>query len=75
MCVFLICQGKGEVCFTKISSTETEKKSQLNSLLILCQVIIHHNHNLLIWDAILVDDLVSMAGIGLVGKERALDEG
>ena len=65
-------RGKGEVCVTEISFTETEKKKKkVNSLLILCQVIVHHHHNLLIWDAILVDDLISMAGIGLVeGKQH-----
>lgn len=38
---------------------------KLNSLLVRGQVIVHHDHNLLVWDAVLVDDLVGMAHIGL----------
>lgn len=44
------------------------RNKNVNSLLILCQVIVHHNHNLLIRDAILVDNLVGMACISL--KDR-----
>lgn len=32
----------------------------------MSQVIVHHNHNLLVGDAILVDNLLGMASIGLV---------
>lgn len=38
---------------------------KLNSLVVRGQVIVHHDHNLLIWDAVLVDNLVGMAHIGL----------
>lgn len=36
--------------------------------LVFCQVIIHHHHNLLIWDPILVNNLVRVTGISL--KDR-----
>lgn len=45
------------------------RNKNVNSLLILGQVIVHHNHNLLIWDAILVDNLVGMACISLKDRE------
>lgn len=48
-----------------------QSNNNVNSLFILCQVIVHHNHNLLIWDAILVDNLVGMASIGLGEGEKA----
>lgn len=47
-------------------------KLKLNSLLVGGQVIVHHDHDLLVRDAVLVDDLVGMAHIGLGNgrKER-----
>lgn len=34
----------------------------------MSQVIIHHDNNLLIWDAVLVDYLVGMAHVSLKGR-------
>lgn len=50
-----------EVFITKTFCTA----GSVNSLLIMRQVIVHHDHNLLIRDAVLVDDLVGMACICL----------
>lgn len=72
MCVYFTFEGKRRsLCHRDKLHGNRKKKKKVNSLLILCQVIVHHHHNLLIWDAILVDDLISMAGIGLVeGKQH-----
>lgn len=47
------------------SVAELWGKLKLNSLLVGGQVIVHHDHDLLVRDAVLVDDLVGMAHIGL----------
>lgn len=52
--------------------THTSKIKYTNLHIILCQVIIHHNHNLLIWDPILVDNLVCMTCISLEKKRQKL---
>lgn len=44
----------------------------VNLQIIFCQVIVHHNYNLLIWDAILVDNLVCMANISLKDRETII---
>lgn len=43
-------------------------REKVHSHLVFCQVIIHHNHYLLIWDPILVDNLVRVTGVSL--KDR-----
>lgn len=48
----------------------TSKIKYTNLHIILCQVIIHHNHNLLIWDPILVDNLVGVTYISLKEKDK-----
>lgn len=48
----------------------TSKIKYTNLHIILCQVIIHHNHNLLIWDPIFVDNLVRMTCISLKEKDK-----
>lgn len=48
----------------------TSKIKYTNSHIILCQVVIHHNHNLLIWDPILVDNLVGVTCISLKEKDQ-----
>lgn len=50
-------------------------KKHINSLLIVGQVIVHHNHNLLIWDAVLVDDLIGVTRIGLREAESIKTNG
>lgn len=67
----MICTNKGCTRFGRKKKyicgkqlvTDTIKTA--NSRLVLCQVIVHHDHNLLIRDAIPVDNLVGMAGVGL----------
>lgn len=48
---------------TELCSSGEGKKQ--NSLLVHGQVIIHHDHNVLVWDAVPVDNLVGMAHVGL----------
>ncbi len=60
--VFFTTSAKEEVGITKINGTETKT---VDSLLVLCQVVVHHHHNLLIRDAVFMDNLVGMACISL----------
>lgn len=46
-----------------------QRNKSANSLFIFSQIIVHHDHNLLVGDAILVDNLVGMASIGLSEQE------
>lgn len=49
----------------KKSASQRYAQKSVDSLLAHCQVVVHHNHNLLVRDAILVDNLVGMARISL----------
>lgn len=46
-----------------------QRNKSANSLFIFSQIIVHHDHNLLVGDAIPVDNLVGMASIGLSEQE------
>lgn len=48
---------------------QQQRNKRANSLFILSQVIVHHDHDLLIRDAIFVHNLVGMASVSLGEKE------
>lgn len=54
---------------TGIERTGKEETRTGNSLLVLRQVIIHHDHNLLVGDAMLADNLVGVARVGLGDRQ------
>lgn len=64
-CFFKDFRGRKKALYHK---DMLHRNKNANSLFIVSQVIVHHNHYLLIWDAILTDNLVGMAGISLREK-------